>query len=200
MTAAACLAVADDVDRAPLPAAPTRAVQLGNFAVFQLAWFAAVLGAAHGWPLAGTACVLAAIGWHLWVSARPAEEARLVALACVIGFAIETLVVRQGHVIYPSGQPLPGIAPYWIVALWGLLAIALNVTMRWLRSRPWLAAALGAVVGPLSFVSGVRLGGAAFVHPAPALLTLALVWAVTLPLLVRLSMRFDGVHRTGGAR
>ena len=31
----------------PPNAAPTRAVQLSNFVVFQLAWFAAVLGAAH---------------------------------------------------------------------------------------------------------------------------------------------------------
>lgn len=66
---------------------PTRAVQLSNFAVFQLAWFAAVLGAAHG--------------------ARPAQEARLVAAACLVGFAIETAIVLQGHVAYPSGQPEP---------------------------------------------------------------------------------------------
>ncbi len=171
----------------------TTSLQVANFAVFQLAWFAAVLGAAHGMPLAGTACVAAAIGWHLWVSVRPAQEARLVALACLVGFAVETAIVQQGHVAYPSGQPVPQLAPYWIVALWGLLAIALNVTMRWLRARLWLAAALGAVVGPLSFVSGVRLGGAQFVHAEPALLTLALAWAVLLPLMVRLSMCFDGV-------
>ncbi|MEJ1164779.1 DUF2878 domain-containing protein [Variovorax sp. CCNWLW186] len=172
---------------------PTRAVQLSNLAVFQLAWFAAVLGAAHQLPLAGTACVAAAVGWHLLVSARPAREARLVAVACAVGFVIETAVVLQGHVVYPSGQPVPYLAPYWLVALWGLLAIALNVTMRWLRARPWLACVLGAVLGPLSFASGVRLGGAEFVHPEPALLTLAVVWAVLMPVLVRLSIRFDGV-------
>jgi hypothetical protein len=171
----------------------TGPVQVANFVIFQLAWFAAVLGAAHGMPLAGTACVTAAIGWHLWVSARPAQEARLVALACVVGLAVETAIVQQGHVAYPSGQPVPGLPPYWMVALWGLLAIALNVTMRWLRARLWLAAVLGAIVGPLSFASGVRLGGAQFVHAEPALLTLALAWAVLLPALVRLSVRFDGV-------
>jgi hypothetical protein len=174
-------------------ARPTRAMQWTNAVVFQCAWFAAVLGAAHQVPLAGTVCVLAAIGWHLAVSNRPAQEARLVVAACVIGFLVESVIVRQGHVAYPSGQPHAGFAPYWIVALWGLLAIALNVTMRWLRGRLWLAAGLGAVLGPLSFSSGVRLGGAQLLHPTPALLTLALVWAVALPLLVALSVRFDGV-------
>ena len=58
--------------------------------------------------------------------------------------------------------------------------------------------ARGAALGPLAFVSGVRLGGAQFVHAVPALLTLALVWAVLMPVLMRLSVRFDGVSAPGG--
>jgi Protein of unknown function (DUF2878) len=172
---------------------PTRAIQVANFIVFQAAWFAAVLGAAHHIALWGTVCVAAAVGWHLGVSARPAQEARLVAIVCAIGFAIETAVVWQGHVRYPSGQPIAQLAPYWLVALWGLFAIALNVTLRWLKRRPWLAALLGAVAGPASFWSGVRLGGAQFIEPRPALITLACTWAVAMPLLMWLSNRFDGV-------
>jgi hypothetical protein len=99
----------------------------------------------------------------------------------------------QGNVSYPSGQPDPRLAPYWLVAMWGLLAIALNVTLRWLRGRWLLTAILAAVAGPASFASGVRLGGASFVHATPALLTLACVWALAMPALLRLSMRFDGV-------
>lgn len=172
---------------------PTRAVQWTNVVLFQCAWFAGVLGAAHHRPLLGTACVGVAIAWHLAVSARPAQEARLVALLCLIGFVAESAIVRQGHVAYPSGQPWPTLAPYWIVALWGLLAIALNVTMRWLHGRLKLAAVLGAVLGPLSFSSGARLGGAQLLHPTEALLSLALLWAVLMPLLVMLATRFDGV-------
>ncbi|MGJ7488050.1 DUF2878 domain-containing protein [Variovorax sp. LT2P21] len=172
---------------------PTRAMQWTNAVVFQCAWFAAVLGAAHERPLLGTACVAAAVAWHLAVSARPAREALLVALACLIGVVVESAIVRQGHVAYPSGQPWPTLAPYWIVALWGLLAIALNVTMRWLRGRTVLAAVMGAALGPLSFSSGARLGGAQLLHPTEALGTLALVWAVLMPVMVTLATRFDGV-------
>jgi hypothetical protein len=175
------------------PARPTRTIQLANFVVFQAAWFAAVLGAAHGVPLWGTAAVLVAIAWHLAVSARPAQEARLVGAACLIGFVVESAAAMQGWVAYTSGQPDPNLAPYWIVALWGLFAIALNVTLRWLKRRPALAALLGAVAGPASFVSGVKLGGARFVDAAPALVTLALGWAVLMPVLMWLSDRYDGV-------
>jgi hypothetical protein len=172
---------------------PTRTIQIANFIVFQTAWFAGVLGAAHQMPLWGTACIVAAIGWHLAVSARPAQEAKLIAAACLIGFVVESAVAMQGHIAYPSGQPDPRFAPYWIVALWGLLGIALNVTMRWLKKRWWLAALLGAIAGPMSFAGGVRLGGAQFIDATAALATMACYWAVLMPALMWLSDRFDGV-------
>jgi hypothetical protein len=172
---------------------PGRARQLVNFVIFQGAWFAAVLGAAHGHPLGGTAAVVAAMAWHCAVSARPLVEAKLLASLCAIGFVVETAVALQGHIAYPSGQPVAWLAPYWMVALWGLLGIALNVTVRWLKDRPLLASVLGAVAGPLSFVSGVRLGGARFVDATPALVTMACTWAVLMPVLMKLSNRFDGV-------
>ncbi|MEO7008909.1 MAG: DUF2878 domain-containing protein [Caldimonas sp.] len=172
---------------------PTRRMMLVNFLLSQAAWFAAVLGAAHHRPLASTLCVLTVIGWHLAVSARPAREARLVVAASLLGLVVETSMALLGNVAYPSGQPDLRFAPYWMVALWALLAISLNVTLRWLRPRPLLAAMLGAAAGPLAFASGVRLGGAQFIHTVPALFTLALAWGVALPVLIRLSTRFDGV-------
>ncbi len=180
--------------------APTRGVQIANFVVFQAAWFAAVLGAAHQLPLWGTACVLAAIAWHLGISERPGDEAKLIALACVIGIVVETAIVMQGHVAYPSGQPVAGVAPYWMVALWGELAIALNVTMRWMKGRLWLAAIVGAIGGPAAFSAGVTLGGAIFIDKTPALITLTCVYAVAMPLLVWLGTRFDGVSVPEEAR
>ena len=187
-------AVGSRASAAPHPAlAPTRGVQLTNFVVFQAAWFAAVLGAAHQVPLWGTACVIAAIAWHLGISARPAQEAKLVALACAIGVVVESAVALQGNVVYPSGQPVAWLAPYWRVALWGELAIALNVTMRWMKRRLWLAALVGAIGGPAAFAAGVRLGGAAFVDETAALVTLVGLYAVLMPTMVWLSDRFDGV-------
>jgi len=174
-------------------AAPSRTRQLANFVLFEAAWFACILGVAHGRPLWGTAAVVAVIAWHLAISARPAIELALVASLCVIGLAAESLVVAQGHVAYPAGQPVAWLAPYWMVALWGEFAIALNVTLRWLKRRPLLAMVLGAVFGPLSFLGGVRLGGARFVDETPALITLAVMWAVLMPLVMALSDRLDGV-------
>ena len=179
----------------PVSTGPSRTLQIVNFLVFQSAWFAAVLGAAHRLPVWGTAAVALAIGWHLHVAVRPWQELKLIAIVCAIGFVVESASASLGYVVYPSGQPVAWLAPYWMVALWGLLAIAPNVTMRWLKSRYWLAALLGATLGPLSFVSGVRLGGASFSAMAPALTVMAGTWAILMPALMWLSDRFDGMGR-----
>lgn len=186
MTAMAATAVA-------AAARPTRTMQVLNFVLFQAAWFAGVLGAAHGRPLLGTAMVALVIAWHLTVSARPAVEARLVGAVLLVGAVFETFCVQLNQVTYASGQPIPQLAPYWMVAMWGLLAIALNVTMRWMKRRWLLAAVLGAIAGPMSYAGGVRLGAATFLHATAALVTLAISWAVLMPLMMWLSDRFDGV-------
>jgi hypothetical protein len=172
-------------------------MQLLNFVLFQAAWFAGVLGAARQVPLLGTLAVAAVIAWHVVVSARPLAEAKLVGAALLIGAVFETFCVQLGQVSFTSGQPDPHWPPYWMIAMWGLLAIALNVTMRWMKRRWLLAAVLGAVAGPMSYAAGVRLGAATFVHTTAALTTLAIAWAVLMPTLMWLSDRFDGVATHG---
>ena len=180
--------------------APSRVRQLANFAIFEAAWFACILGVAHGAPGWGTAAVLAALAWHVAISARPAAELALAASLAAIGLVVESLVAAQGYVAYPAGQPVAWLAPYWMVALWAEFAMAPNVTLRWLKRRPWLAAVLGVIFGPLSFAGGVRLGGARFVDTPAALATLAVQWALLMPLVMWLSDRFDGVTLTPPAR
>jgi len=178
---------------------PTRAAQIASLAVFQGTWFAAVFGAAQCVSLSSIVCVLCAVVWHLGMSERPTQEALLVGIACLIGFVVETVHGLLGYVGFPCAGGSLGLAPAWLVAMWGLFAICLNVTLRWLRSRWWLAAIVGAVGGPLSFASGVKLGAAYFVDPLPALVVIAATWSVVLPLMVWLSIRLDGISRVDQA-
>ena len=172
---------------------PSRGRVLATFVVFESAWFACILGVSHGQPAWGTAAVAAAIAWHVAISARPATELALAGVLCAIGLVAESIMVALGHVAYPCGQPVAWLAPYWLVALWAEFAIALNVTLRWLRRRPVLAALLGAVFGPLSFLGGVRLGAARFIDQPAALASLAVMWALLMPLVMAASRRLDGV-------
>ncbi|MBL8483961.1 MAG: DUF2878 family protein, partial [Rhodocyclaceae bacterium] len=108
------------------------------------------------------------------------------------GLAYEMLRLPAGDVIYASGQPYAFLPPYWLIALWALLACALNVSMRWIRNRPLVAALCGLLGGPASFLAGVRLGAAQFVDMQAALFALAAGWCFMLPLLGWLATRYDG--------
>jgi hypothetical protein len=165
-----------------------------NFIVFQAAWFSCVLGAANGLPWAGPLAVLAAVMLHLRLSRQPSLEIRLILAAVALGLLADAALLATGWVAFPNGAWLPGAAPYWMAAMWALFATTLNVSMRWLRSRLWLAMAAGAIGGPLSYWAGERLGAMSFVEPVPALLAIAAAWVVAMPLLTLLSCRFDGVE------
>lgn len=171
-----------------------RGLLVANFVLFQLGWLGCILAAARGWPMVGTGCVAAAVAWHLLLSARPRSEALLVVLAMGLGLLVEGVMVRFGLISYTSGQWLAALPPLWILSLWGLLATTFNVSMGWLRGRPWLAAVMGAVAGPLSYAAGVRLGAAQFSDANLALAALALAWALAMPLLMALAARLDGVR------
>lgn len=163
-----------------------------NFVAFQVAWFACVLGGANDRAVAGTMVVGAVIGLHLALAKRPLPEALLVAVAAVMGFVWDSWLVALGLMSYPTGNIAPGLAPYWIVAMWALFATSLNLSMAWLKGRPWLAALFGAVGGPLAYLAGERLGGLQMHDPALALGAQALGWAVLLPILTRLATRMNG--------
>jgi hypothetical protein len=163
-----------------------------NFVAFQVAWFACVLGGANDRAMAGTMVVGAVIGLHLALAQRPLPEALLIAVAAVIGLVWDSSLVALGLMSYPAGNFAPGLAPHWIVAMWALFATSLNLSMAWLKGRPWLAALFGAVGGPLAYLAGARLGGLQMPDPALALGVQALGWAVLLPVLTSLAARLNG--------
>jgi len=168
-----------------------------NFVAFQLGWFACVLGAANGLPWIGPLVVAGVVGLHLRRARRPLPELQLLLWAMALGLLLDSLLLASGWLRYPSGLWLPGLAPYWIVAMWGLFATTLNLSLGWLRGRPVLAILLGAVGGPLSYLAGEKLGGIELVTRIPALAALAVAWAIAMPLLAWLAGRYDGVSPRG---
>ena len=163
-----------------------------NLAVFKAAWTVVVISAAAGAPIIGVIAVAIAVGIHLWSSENRDNEIRLLLVAAAMGFAWESALVLGGLLEYSSGNWMAGLAPYWIVAMWVLFATTLNVSMRWLRRSMAVAAAAGAIGGPLAFFAGASIGAVEFSSPATALIAIGVGWAVMLPLLVKLTIWLDG--------
>lgn len=172
---------------------------LFNFVAFQVAWFACVLGGANDLALAGTLFVGLVVAAHLALARRAAPEALLVAATAGIGLVWDSGLVALGLISYTAGNFAPGVAPYWIVAMWALFATSLNLSMGWLKGRRWLAALFGAVGGPLAYLAGARLGGLEMPEPLLALGAQAAGWAVILPVLTRLAERLNGHEAAGPA-
>ena len=163
-----------------------------NAALYQAGWVACTLGAAKGAPWVGPVAVAAIVTWHLARARRPVEELLLVATAAAAGLVIETALMQTGWIRYPEAAAMPGLAPLWMVALWGLFATTFNVSLRPLRERLAIAAAVGAVGAPIAYYAGARMGAMELVSPAPALIAIAVVWAIATPALLRAARRFDG--------
>ncbi len=173
----------------------TRWVPAGYFLMGQAGWFACVLSAARGISYLGIALVIPLIAWHLLRVQRPREEAKLLATVTLIGALWESTLIFCGLLAYPHSATVDGIAPFWLLALWALFAAQFNTTYRWLKRRLFAGALLGAIAGPLSFHAGAVLGAVHFVRLIPATASLALGWAVILPVITLLSRHWDGVRQ-----
>lgn len=162
-----------------------------NFIAFQIGWFACVLGAARGYALEGALVALAIVAAHIALAARPGRELALAAATATTGAVADSMLAASGWLRYDAGVLIEGTAPYWIVAMWALFAITLNVSMRALRSRLWLGALLGLLGGPAAYYAGANLGALTLVQPLPALAALALGWALATPMLLAFALRLE---------
>ena len=159
-----------------------------NLALYEVVWFVSVIGAKHGlsWPAGMSALAFAA--WRLMVSPDAATECRLVVIAVPLGWLVDGALVRSGLTTYAAPWPV-GMAPVWILALWMAFAFSVVPLFGYLHTRPWLAAALGAIGGPLAYLGASH--GWDVVRFAPpiwrALLALALGWGMAMPLLTSLA-------------
>lgn len=149
-----------------------------NAVVFQVGWFACVLGGTTPWLV----FVMGLIAVHLLFVAEQGEARFLLAVAA-LGSLMDSLWMQAGWMIFP-GWSAQWIPP-WLMLLWLLFATTLRHALGWLHGRWGWAALLGGLGGSFSYLAGAELGAA--VLPHGRLLTFvvfALAWAVIFPLLL----------------
>lgn len=165
---------------------------VANLVAFKIGWLACVLGGANELPWLGALIALIIVAAHIARAPLPSAELKLVVAAGLLGAFWDSLLVAWGLLEYRSGMLTAGTAPYWIVAMWLLFSTTLNVSLTWLKGRLMLAAAVGAVAGPLAFYGGHKLGAVDFGDFGLAMLALAAGWALILPALVLLTRWLNG--------
>jgi hypothetical protein len=165
---------------------------LVNIALLNVGWFAAVGGAAIGWPLLGPAFTLAWLGLHLRaLGSGWRREAKFFAAAGTLGFLLDSCLVLGGAFAFPSQAQLGFPSTIWMVALWLNFAAGMLHGFRFILARPGLAAALGAVGGPLAYWGGVQLGAVVPAHALAFTLAVAVEWILAPVLLIDIIRRID---------
>jgi hypothetical protein len=123
------------------------------------------------------------IGVHLAFSRDVRHELRRTGFALLFGLGVELINQYAGGLHAQQAGLLP---PLWLLSLWPAFASALSEghSLSWLKQRPLVAAGLGAVLGPLSYAGGARLG-ALELDGVRSLICLTVTWAGAMVVLSR---------------
>lgn len=152
-----------------------------HVAGMQGAWFAAALTASSGWHPVGVLANLAVFIVHVVTSAHVRREILRGAVALALGLLVELVQQHAGGLRAQQATELP---PLWLLSLWPVFASAMMTghSLAWLQRRKSLAAGIGAVVGPLSYWGGARLG-ALELDGLRSVIAISICWGVAMPAL-----------------
>ena len=151
-----------------------------NGVLFQLGWFACVLGG-NDVAIAATSAIIA---FHVIFIGYPREWI-LILLVASVGVIVDSLIVQAGVIDYRYGEHLPT----WMACIWLLFASTVCHSLRFFSRSVLGAAATGLLLVPVSYYAGVRFG-AAFIPAYSSLLVIGVSWAVMLPIFFRWAVPF----------
>lgn len=184
---------------APLLTAPPYAAARGvppavNLLTFQAAWIAGVGGASAGyWWLGPLVALVAALGTIAYTSQR-SRLAWFLPAAAAGGYAADIGIARLGILEFAAPFPEALPCPLWMGGLWLAFATTLNGALRFLQTRPVLAALFGLIGGPLALRAAVGLGAIRITgDPRLAYAIFAVEYALLTPLLLLAARRALGV-------
>ena len=154
---------------------------LVNVFLYQLVWFLCVFGGNKG---AITALPL--LLFHLVMTRIRWADLKMMVFMFFLGQLVDGTLQLVGFFSFADpGFPIP----LWLIVIWLGLAITPNHSLAWLKTRPLLSAAFGAVGGPAAYWAGAQFGAASITWPLPqALAFLAVVWAFNWSLVMYVSV------------
>ncbi|UAW97918.1 DUF2878 domain-containing protein [Halopseudomonas nanhaiensis] len=150
---------------------------IANALLFQIGWFACLLGGTSWWLLVPVAILVV---HFTWISAWR-DEGKLVITVMLAGSAVDSFLLQMRVFQLPGD---PELIPLWWLAAWALFGTMLNHCLIWARRTWWLGSAAGAVAGTFAYWVGAQLTDLRFgLDGSMTLVIVALAWAILLPML-----------------
>lgn len=164
-----------------------------NALLFQITWFACVIGSTHQLTWPGALACSCLFLWQWSPKNRHPSDTILIIAAIVLGLFVDSLWLQLNLFSFTYQSPINGVAPAWIIILWIGFALTINHSLGWIKAHPLLPALVGLIGGPLSYLAGAKLG--AISYQADHLLicsSLGIAWAIALTFLYIISIKFGG--------
>ena len=106
-------------------------------------------------------------------------------LPAIIGITVDSSLTFFGIFIFPDSSL---IIPFWLIVLWINFSTTITLSLSFIGKNKLVAFGLGATALPFNYTVGERLGAVTFGEPYLfSILTLALVWSVSFPILFMVS-------------
>ncbi|CEZ20107.1 conserved membrane protein of unknown function [Candidatus Methylopumilus planktonicus] len=165
-------------------------MKLINFVLFQFGWFVSVWGAAQQkLPLSMTVVALILLV-HIMQASQKKEATILLFIIMLLGSIFDQLLLITNLVTYEN-QFIDYLVPIWIVAMWGLFATTLNLSLSWLKSNRVLAVLFGFIGGPAAYFAAEQLNAVQLTNPF-SIYALALGWAILTPVCLYIAQKWNG--------
>jgi hypothetical protein len=150
--------------------------------LFYFGWIVCLQEASTGHFFYGLLMVFAIVAYYLYHSSCRKADYLLLTLVIFIGPLSDILYSQLGLLHYHSPFYLfSWLPPLWVFLLWGLFGANIHL-FSWLSKRWWLCILLGALGGPMSYLSVLKLGGASLLKPLPlAFIAIGGIWAIFFP-------------------
>ena len=158
-----------------------------NAAIFQILWFACVLGGAKNllWPSVLMGIVM--VVWQLHPNNRHENDFAMVIAAIILGLVVDTSWTIFGLMEFKDPRPMAPFAPGWILIMWIGFALTVNHSLAWLSNHRLLPPLFGFVGGPLAYYAGLKLGAVEYLANFWLVsLLLGIVWSISLTILVKI--------------
>ena len=97
----------------------------------------------------------------------------------MVGIIFDSAAYYFQWITFPNHQA--SVIPTWLVSMWLLFATIFPLSHRLFKTKLGLAAVLGAIVGPLSYYSGVAFESISFGH-RNVLFIYAIFWGIYFPI------------------
>jgi hypothetical protein len=151
---------------------------------FQLGWLVCIASVKFDLEAPALLFCSVLVGLHFYFSHTFLSDLKLSFIVFGLGVLIDSSL-QYFSVISFYGWALGPLSPFWLWMVWVMFALTLNYSLAFLQKKHlMLSVLLGLVFGPMSYLAGAKLGAADFDNSLAHLLTLGIIWMLTLPALV----------------